>query len=119
MEDNVRKRIYICVCDWVTLLCSRKLTEHCKPTIMEKIEIIKDIFKNNAQRLNILPKVTGKNVVELKPDSRQSDFRIHDLNHSVMRQLKVSLLTATQFKDLEKKKITVLKKRILRADTNA
>ena len=24
------------MCDWVTLLCSRKLIEHCKPTIMEK-----------------------------------------------------------------------------------
>ena len=40
MEDNVRKRMYICVCDWVTLLYSRKLTD-CKPTIMEKIKIIK------------------------------------------------------------------------------
>ena len=50
MEDNVRKIIYICVCvcilfavqyDWITLLYNRKLTEHCKPTIMEKIKIIK------------------------------------------------------------------------------
>ena len=41
MEDNVRKRMYICMCDGVTLLCSRKLTEHYKPTIMEKIKIIK------------------------------------------------------------------------------
>ena len=40
MEDNVRKRMYICMCDWVTFLCSRKLTEHCKPAIMEKIKII-------------------------------------------------------------------------------
>ena len=24
------------MCDWVTLLYSRKLTEHCKPAIMEK-----------------------------------------------------------------------------------
>ena len=37
MEDNVRKRTYICVCDWVTFLYSRKLTEHYKPVIMEKI----------------------------------------------------------------------------------
>ena len=36
MEDNERKRIYICMYDWVTLLYSRKLTEHSKPTIMEK-----------------------------------------------------------------------------------
>ena len=29
-HDNVRKRTYICMCDWVTLLYSRKLTEHCR-----------------------------------------------------------------------------------------
>ena len=40
MEDNVRKRMYVCMCDWVTLLYSKKLTEHCKPPIMEKIEVI-------------------------------------------------------------------------------
>ena len=45
MEDNVRKRMYICMCDWVTLLYSRKLTEHCKPAIMEKIKIIMKIKK--------------------------------------------------------------------------
>ena len=28
------------MCGWFTLLCSRKLTEHCKPAIMEKIKII-------------------------------------------------------------------------------
>ena len=45
----------MCVCDWVTLLYSRKLTEHCKPTVMEKIKII---FKNGekmvANILNVL-----------------------------------------------------------------
>ena len=30
------KRMYICICDWVTLLYSRKLTEHCKPAVIEK-----------------------------------------------------------------------------------
>jgi len=40
IEDNVRKTMYICMYDWITLLYSRKLTEHCKPTIMEKIKII-------------------------------------------------------------------------------
>ena len=30
------------MCDWVTLLYSRKLTECCKLTIIEKIEIIKN-----------------------------------------------------------------------------
>ena len=32
--------MYICMCDWVTLLYSRKLTEHCKPAITEKVKII-------------------------------------------------------------------------------
>ena len=48
MEDNVRKRmcvymcvcVCVCVCDCATLMYSGKLTEHCKPTIMEKIKII-------------------------------------------------------------------------------
>ena len=24
------------MCDWVTMMCNRKLTEHCKPAIIEK-----------------------------------------------------------------------------------
>ena len=36
----MRKRICVYVCDWVTLLYSGELTEHCKPTIMEKMKII-------------------------------------------------------------------------------
>ena len=28
--------MYTCTCNWVTMLYSRKLTEHCKPAIMEK-----------------------------------------------------------------------------------
>ena len=27
------------MCAWVTLLCSRKLIEHCKSSIMEKVKI--------------------------------------------------------------------------------
>jgi len=34
------KRMYTCMCEWVILLCSRKLREHCKSAIMEKIKII-------------------------------------------------------------------------------
>ena len=41
------KRMYICVCDWVTLLSSRKLTEHYKPVIMERIKII---IKKNPKK---------------------------------------------------------------------
>ena len=33
--------MYICMYDWVSLLCCRKLIEHCKPAITEKIKIIK------------------------------------------------------------------------------
>ena len=36
----VKECMYVCVTDWVTLLYSRQLTEHCKPAMMEKIKII-------------------------------------------------------------------------------
>ena len=32
--------VCVCVCHWVSLLYSRKLTEHCKPTMMENTKII-------------------------------------------------------------------------------
>ena len=38
--------MYTCMCDWVTSLCRRKLTEHSKSAIMEKIKII--IKKKNT-----------------------------------------------------------------------
>ena len=28
--------MYACVCNWLAMLYSRNLTEHCKPVIMEK-----------------------------------------------------------------------------------
>ena len=31
-----KERMYTCMCNWVTMLYCRKLTEHCKPVIMEK-----------------------------------------------------------------------------------
>ena len=40
--------MYTCVCDWVTLLYSSKLTEHCKPAIMEKIKIIIKLKKKSG-----------------------------------------------------------------------
>ena len=36
------------MCDWVTLLYCRKLTEHCKPTIMEKVKIIKKFLAHST-----------------------------------------------------------------------
>ena len=32
--------MYTCMCNWDTMLYSRKLTEHCKPAVMGKIKII-------------------------------------------------------------------------------
>ena len=44
IEDDVRKRMYnICMCDWVSFLYCRKLTEHCKPAIMEKNHYKKEL----------------------------------------------------------------------------
>ena len=39
--NNVRKRMHICMYDWVTFLYSRKLAEPRKPSMMEKIKVIK------------------------------------------------------------------------------
>ena len=36
-----KERMYVCMVNWVALLYSRKMTEHCKPAIMEKTKIIK------------------------------------------------------------------------------
>ena len=48
MEDNVRKRMHMY--EWVTLLYSRKWTEYYKPTIMEKIKIIKKKKRKKSNR---------------------------------------------------------------------
>ena len=64
-HDNVRKKMYTCMCDWVTLLYSRKLTEHCKPAIMEKIEIIINIKKERmAENLANATKDMNINIQE-------------------------------------------------------
>ena len=36
------------MCDWVTTLYSRKLTEHCRQAIMEKIKIIIKLKKKET-----------------------------------------------------------------------
>ena len=35
-HDDVRKDMYTCMCNWVTMLYRRNSTEHCKPAIMGK-----------------------------------------------------------------------------------
>ena len=39
-EGNGKKRIYIYIYDWVTLL-DHRLTEHCKSTIIKKIKTVR------------------------------------------------------------------------------
>lgn len=41
------------MCDLITLLYNRKLTECCKPTIMEKIKIIKKKKKKKKRILRV------------------------------------------------------------------
>ena len=43
--------MYTCMCDWVSLLYGRKLIEHCKPAIMEKIKIVKKEGKVISKKL--------------------------------------------------------------------
>ena len=38
------------MCDWVTLLYSRKLTEHCKPAMMEIIKRKEKKENNNKKK---------------------------------------------------------------------
>ena len=46
-------KIIIPLCGWVTLLYSRKLTEHYKPTVMGKNE-------NNSKKFNQITLLTKK-----------------------------------------------------------
>ena len=48
MLKKSKLRMYTCMCDWVTLLYSGELTEHCKPAIMEKIKIIIKFLKRRV-----------------------------------------------------------------------
>ena len=45
--------MYTCMCNWVTMLYSRKLTEHCKLVIMEKNKnhYIKSLKKRKRRNL--------------------------------------------------------------------
>ena len=54
-----QKRMYTCMCNWVTLLYNRKLTEHCKTAIMEKIKIIIKFKKRIRSLTGLSPKTLG------------------------------------------------------------
>ena len=74
------RRTYTCLCDWVTLLCSRQWTDPCKPAIMEKIEITmkKNLFLTSFTKVSQYtvtaffiknPLVFLKKVIFFFPDS--------------------------------------------------
>ena len=50
--------MYTCMCDWVTLLGSKKLTEYCKSAIMEKIKVI------IKKKLNFCVYICNKHTVQ-------------------------------------------------------
>ena len=51
------------MCDWVTLLYSRKLTEHYKPAMMEKIKIIKKKKKRKEKAVPLELQLKSKTEV--------------------------------------------------------
>ena len=59
------------MCDWVSLLYSRKLTEHCKPTIIEKIKII----KKKKKRFQLNKKTYQMNSELCYPDNTKTEIR--------------------------------------------
>ena len=62
------------MCNWVTMLYSRKLTEHCKPAIMEKNknQYIKKIKKQTLVKKEIdRQKDTSYQKKLIKPDMKK------------------------------------------------
>ena len=69
------------MCDWVTLPNSRKLTEPCKPAMMEKKIILKN--KNSKGFIELLKKKKKKDVVFLVPQMDAWD--INDISQTSSR----------------------------------
>ena len=65
MKANMRKRMCICICNWVTLLYSRKMTDHCKPSMIEKNE--NHLKKRNKKNLNLVNWKSKKNKRKKSP----------------------------------------------------
>ena len=55
------------MCNWVTMVYSRKLTEHCKPAIMEKksLYIKNELLYFNIVSYNLFVRKT-KNIVKMQ-----------------------------------------------------
>ena len=84
MEENVRKGMDLCVCDWVPLLYSRKRTEHCRPATMEKIKIIKKIIKLKPQNPKVckLPTYSPQDTWPRRASLAPPEPQFHDLKAS-------------------------------------
>ena len=75
----MRKRLNICMCDWVTLLYRRKLTEYCEPTIMENIKII----KNKNKLTYHLKELEKKEQTKSKVSRRKEIIKIREESNEV------------------------------------
>ena len=61
MEDNARKRMCVCVCMTGHSAVQKKLTEHCKSTVIEKIKILKNkTFSSFVEIIDIQQNVSLK-----------------------------------------------------------
>ena len=52
------------MCNWLTMLYSRKLTEHYKPAMMEKIKILKK--EKKRKKYSMLEKRKSKKVLNVR-----------------------------------------------------
>ena len=80
LVSRLKKWANTCMCYWVTLLCSRKLTEHCKSAIMEKIKIIiKKCTKRERQCSQSLVRGSGS-CLDILISSNASHLEISSWN---------------------------------------
>ena len=70
------------MCAWVTFLYSRKLTEHCKPAIMEKIKII--ILKK-SMKYAICSNMDGPRILYLVK-SEKGKYHVMSLTCGIKKQ---------------------------------
>ena len=79
------------------MLYSRKLTEHCKPAIREKIKIIKKKKKKERKRTNIRHQAANTRKIEY---SMFEDFRFDGLDSTLITD-NIHLFASSSFLCLE------------------
>ena len=82
-DNGGKKRMYTCMCNRVTLLYSRKLTEHCKLPIMENIKIVIEIKKKRNLCYFLVWKIENKAKYSMPRKSLQAvqGTKTHPLPH--------------------------------------